>query len=194
MNQGSKKIIIISGPNGSGKSTFADAFFGMQEELVYINPDLIARGLSPSIDDDVFFQAGRIMLKTVKDMVLRGESFAFESTLSGKTWHKILTHALEKGYSVTIYFLYTSNVSLNIKRVKERAKRGGHFIQPADIKRRFPKCFDNFWNIYRSLANEWFVFDNTKKKPRLIMNSTDFLLLPKIKQEEFIENFMRIKK
>lgn len=82
-----KRIVIIAGPNGAGKTTFAREFLPTDAELPNcVNADLIAAGLSPFAPDLAAFKAARIMLETIADYVRRGESFSFETTLSGLTY------------------------------------------------------------------------------------------------------------
>lgn len=80
-----KKIIIIAGPNGAGKTTFAHSFLApLKDEIRFINADYIAAGLSPFDPELVAVRAGKIMLQEVQSCFERGESFAIETTLSGK--------------------------------------------------------------------------------------------------------------
>ena len=87
------------------------------------------------------------MLVAIKDRIRKGESFAFESTLSGKTWLPILNQAKQNNFTIEIYFIYLDWVQLNIKRIKARVKAGGHFVPSETVKRRFPKAFHNLKGI-----------------------------------------------
>jgi predicted ABC-type ATPase len=133
-------------PNGSGKSTFGEVYFkAIDSGTVYLNPDLIASGLSLSGSGTAAIQAGRILISEVKNRILSGESLCFESTLSGVTWAPILAEAKEIGYSIRIYFLYLKNVQKNLARIKKRVRMGGGlpticlgiFLPEA----RVPRCF-----------------------------------------------------
>src|SRR6478609_4144978 len=104
-----KKINIVAGPNGSGKTTFARSFLGRDSAVsVFLNPDLIAAGISPLDHEQASFQAGRVLLADIKNRLKNGESFGFESTRSGKTYLTLLKEARTQGYTVTIYFLFVS--------------------------------------------------------------------------------------
>jgi predicted ABC-type ATPase len=190
-----KVIEIISGPNGSGKSTFAETLFSKRntkgKKNYFINPDILAAGLSFSNNEVTAFHAGRLMLQSVKEFVKNGESFAFESTLSGKTWLKFLQAAIHSGYDIRIYFIYLDRVSENIKRVKNRVQQGGHSVPVDAIRRRYPKSFYNFWNKYRPLANEWFIFNNSNSIPKLIHSSRTFEQLTVSEQDRFVRDFLK---
>lgn len=188
----SKTIQIIAGPNGSGKSTFAESYFLKRLKLEqFINSDTIATGLSPLDVERAAFQAGRIMLTAVKEAIEKGESFSFETTLSGKTWYPILKSAIENGYQVTVYFIYIDNVQENIKRIKSRFRSGGHFIPSETVRRRYPKTFINFWKIYRPLCSSWFIFDNSKPKPTFIQSSSLYEQLSSKNRKEFETHFLK---
>ena len=74
----SPRIAIFAGPNGAGKSTHADAILAALGIETFVNADYIARGLSGRNTDAVNFEAGRIMLKRLRQLAEVGEDFAFE--------------------------------------------------------------------------------------------------------------------
>lgn len=189
---GDKTIEIIAGPNGSGKSTFAESYFIQEKKLEYfINSDTIAVGLSPLDVERVAFQAGRLMLTTIKDRIKKEESFAFESTLSGKTWFPLLHDAKSLGYKITIYFIFLNRVQENISRIKARVKSGGHFVPSETIHRRFPKSFHNFWHVYRHICSDWYIFNNSGAKPQQRHSRKDFEKLTSDEQKIFETKFLR---
>jgi predicted ABC-type ATPase len=79
-----KKIVVIA---GAGKTTFAREWLPFEAGCpLFVNADLIAAGLSPFDPDAAFFRAGRLMLTEIDRNAAAGESFAFETTLSGHTY------------------------------------------------------------------------------------------------------------
>ena len=95
----SKKIIIIAGPNGAGKTTFAMEFLPNEADtLTFINADLIAAGLNPLQPESEAMRAGRLMLSMIDDRLRREESFAFETTLSGRGYARMIPKWREQGY------------------------------------------------------------------------------------------------
>ena len=100
-----KKIIIIAGPNGAGKTTFARAFLPKEADCPrFINADLIAAGLSPFAPEVEAIKAGRLMLQEIAACVARGESFSFETTLSGLVYLKHIEAWRVAGYHVSLFF------------------------------------------------------------------------------------------
>lgn len=188
--RGKKLIEVVAGPNGSGKSTFARAFLTeTRKRSTYLNPDLIATGLSPQHAERESFQAGRLLLTEIKARLSRGESFAFETTLSGRAYAKMLSEAKDSGYTVVIYFLYLDSVKRNLRRIRERVRAGGHDIPKEAVLRSQRKCFDNFWDVYRILADAWYVFDNSGPKPELLISHSRFDGMSVEQQSAFAINF-----
>jgi predicted ABC-type ATPase len=151
-----KRIIIIAGPNGAGKTTFARELLPNEANTpTFINADLIARGLDPFQPERAAFRAGRMMLEMIGACVARGENFAFETTLSGRGYARMIPRWQEQGYWVTLIFLRVSSPEVAIGRVRQRVQEGGHDVPEDVIRRRFYAGWQNFENIYRGLVDEW---------------------------------------
>jgi len=163
------KIIVVGGPNGAGKSTFAYSLllseFGITE---FVNADTIAKGISAYNYEDVAFKAGRIMLQRLRQLISEGKDFAFETTLSAKSFIPFLRNAKLAGYKITIIYFWVESSELAIIRIKQRVKEGGHFIKDKIVKRRYKRSINNFRNSYIKLVDDWMIFDNSKDEPILI--------------------------
>lgn len=102
----SKKVIIIAGPNGAGKTTFARSFLPEEAQCPrFINADLIAAGLSPFAPESAAIKAGRVMLEEIAACARRGQSFAFETNLSGLSYLAHIRRWRAQGYHVSLFFL-----------------------------------------------------------------------------------------
>ena len=164
-----KNIIIIAGPNGAGKTTFAREFLPHEAACpVFINADLIAQGLSPFRPEAASRRAGRIMLEMIADCVRRRESFAFETTLSGRSYAQMIPRWKSAGYRVVIFFLGLPSAEMAVQRVAMRVRQGGHDIQEPVIRRRFTTGKQNFLNLYKPLADAWRHYDNAGELPVLL--------------------------
>ena len=164
-----KNLYIISGCNGAGKTT---ASYTILPEIIeckeFVNADEIAKGLSPFQPEKVSFEAGRIMLNRINNLLKENESFAFETTLATKSYKNKVVKAKEKGYNVTLLFFWLNNIELAIERVKTRVKEGGHNIPENVIKTRYIKGINNLFNIYLPIIDNVMVFDNSFGKHELI--------------------------
>jgi predicted ABC-type ATPase len=164
-----KRIVIIAGPNGAGKTTFALEFLPNEAGCpVFANADLIAAGLSPFAPDRAAVKAGRLMLEAIAEHAAMGESFAFETTLSGRMYARRIPRWQTAGYHVSLIFLALSTPEIAIARVKERVCQGGHDVAETDIRRCFDAGMKNFQNTYRDLVNSWSYYDNSGSKPILL--------------------------
>ena len=164
-----KRIFIIAGPNGAGKTTFATEFLPNEADCpLFINADDIAAGLNPPDPHLVGFQAGRRMLEQIHERVLRGESFAFETTLSGRGYARRIPLWREQGYRVKLFFLRLPTPEMAIARVAQRVLEGGHDVPEEVIRRRFDAGRRNFEQIYRGLVDGWALYDNSSVEPKLL--------------------------
>jgi predicted ABC-type ATPase len=163
------KIVIIAGPNGAGKTTFAREFLPAEADCpLFINADLIAAGLAPFRPESAALRAGRLMLEEIDRNAATGNSFAFETTLSGHTYAKRIPEWRERGYTVKLIFLSLATPEEAIARVATRVQQGGHHVDEDVIRRRFASGMRNFLEIYRLLADYWQWFDNSGTAPRLL--------------------------
>ena len=161
------RVVIFAGPNGAGKSTHADAILAALGIDTFVNADYIARGLSGRKTDIVAFEAGRIMLKRLHQLGEAGADFAFESTLSSRTFAPFLRSLKARGYVVAVYYFSLSSAQLAVRRVKLRVSMGGHDVPGDVVKRRFGRSLNNFFNLYAPLADEWTMFDNSSSPQAL---------------------------
>ena len=167
MNQA--RVIIIAGPNGAGKTTFAREFLPQEAGCpVFVNADLIAAGLSPFDPERAALQAGRLTLEAIVRHVAQRESFAFETTLSGRTYARQIPHWQGLGYRVELFFLSLPSADMAVQRVAERVRQGGHNIPEATIRRRFDAGRRLLTELYQPLVDQWVVYDNAGDEPVLM--------------------------
>lgn len=89
---------IIAGPNGAGKTTFALDYLPRVAKCThFINADLIAAGLSPLAPESELIAASRIFLAEIETRIQKQEDFAFETTLSGRSYLKLIKRFKTQG-------------------------------------------------------------------------------------------------
>ncbi|AWA30748.1 zeta toxin [Flavobacterium magnum] len=164
-----KNLYIIAGCNGAGKTT---ASFTILPEILdckeFVNADEIAKGLSPFQPEKVSFEAGRIMLRRINELLEGNENFAFETTLATKSYKSKIIEAKAKNYNITLLFFWLQTPDLAIERVKTRVAEGGHNIETDVINRRYIAGIKNLFDIYISIVDEVLIFDNSEGKHDLI--------------------------
>jgi predicted ABC-type ATPase len=167
-------VYIIAGPNGSGKTTFAKRFLPDYVHCPnFVNADLIAQGLSPFEPRHAAIKAGKLVLQQIHEYVERGLDFAFETTLSGKSYVRLLEDLRRRGYNLHLFFLWVPSPELAIARIRDRVAEGGHNVPSQDVKRRFARGIPNFFKLYQPLLASWMLFDNSGAKPVLISKCTN---------------------
>ena len=157
------KLYIIAGCNGAGKTT---ASFTILPEVLgckeFINADEIAKGLSPFQPESVAMQAGRIMLARMDELLQKGETFAFETTLATKSYKQKIEWAQANGYEVTLLFFWLDSPNMAKKRVAQRVAEGGHSIPSQTIERRYHNGIANLFAIYIDMVDICYIFDNSE--------------------------------
>lgn len=168
-----KNLYIIAGCNGAGKTT---ASFTILPEIIlckeFVNADEIAKGLSPFQPEKVAFEAGRIMLNRINELLKNNESFAFETTLATKGYKSKIIEAKQTGYTVTLLFFWLQSIELAKERVKTRVIEGGHNILPEVIERRYVRGIENLFDIYLPIVDGAFIFDNSNGNHELLAQKT----------------------
>jgi predicted ABC-type ATPase len=183
-----KNLYIIAGCNGAGKTT---ASFTILPEILdckeFVNADEIAKGLSPFQPEKVSFEAGRIMLNRISELLTQNANFAFETTLATKSYKNRILEAKQKNYNVTLLFFWLKNPELAKERVKTRVFEGGHNIPEDIIERRYYRGIKNLFEIYLSIVDQVLIFDNSDGKHDLIaemLTSEELNILNEIKFNE----------
>jgi predicted ABC-type ATPase len=158
----SPTVILIGGPNGAGKTTISrqviSETLGVAE---FVNADTIAQGLSGFDPERAAMQAGRIMLHRVRELASARANFAFESTLASRTFAPWIADLVKTGYEFNLVFVWLRSPELAIQRMKLRVRKGGHFVPPDTIRRRYQRGIANFVNMYMPTATRWVVYDNS---------------------------------
>lgn len=163
------ELYVIAGPNGAGKTTFARKFLPKYANCRnFVNADLIAAGMSPFSPETAAVRAGRLMLEEIRYFSDRRASFAFETTLSGRSNLALIQKLRADGYKIHLFFLMVSSVEVALSRIKERVLKGGHDVPEVVVRRRFDRSFRNFLRAYCDAADSWYLLDNTSTTPATV--------------------------
>lgn len=160
---------IIAGPNGAGKTTFALQYLPKVALCRhFVNADLIAAGLSPLAPEQQLLAASRLFLHEIESHIAAGQDFAFETTLAGRSYLKLIRRLQASGWRVELIYLALPSAELSRLRVAERVAHGGHDIPADAIVRRFPRSLHNFFQLFSPLVDQAFCFMNNDTTPTLV--------------------------
>ena len=152
------EIFVVAGPNGAGKSTGAAVILPARFPTDrFLNADDIARALAT----DSRIEAGKAMLRRMRKLKDRRETFAFETTLAGRSHARFLQAARQSRYRIHLAYVWLSSVELAKERIAARVQVGGHDVPAGDIERRYWRGLDNLFRLYLPLANRWALCDNS---------------------------------
>ncbi len=163
-------FIVYAGPNGSGKSSLRDVIDSPVE--VVIDPDRIARQINAADPRSVDPEAGRAAVRLFDDTIAARQSLSMETTLSGHSALRRMERAKAAGYEVTLIYVALNDPQLNVDRVTERARQGGHFIEPGTVRRRVGSSFDNLPRAL-AIADQSVVLDNSGPAHRRVLEVVD---------------------
>ncbi len=160
---------IIAGPNGAGKTTFALEYLPRVAHCSrFVNADLIAAGLSPLAPERELMAASRLFLSEIEACIGQGEDFAFETTLAGRSYLKLVRRLRADGWRVELIYLALPSMQMSKLRVAERVAHGGHNIPTADIERRFARSLDNLFHAFAAQVDACRCFMNSDATPELV--------------------------
>ena len=183
-------LYIIAGPNGAGKTT---ASMNILPDLLdckeFVNADEIAKGLSPFKPEEVAIQAGKLMLERINNLLSQKVSFAIETTLSTRSYKKLVERAKLLGYEVQLLFFWLESPEMACQRVAKRVSEGGHNIPVDVIYRRYQLGLDNLFNIFIPIVDYWSLYDNNFETKMIgdsngIEDLAKFVLISKSCQKE----------
>ncbi len=160
---------IIAGPNGAGKTTFALEYLPQVAQCSrFVNADLIAAGLSPLAPERELLAASRLFLGEIEACITQREDFAFETTLAGRSYLKLVRRLQTAGWRVELIYLALPSMEMSKLRVAERVAHGGHSIPVADIERRFARSLGNLLYSFSTQVDACRCFMNSDASPELV--------------------------
>ena len=153
------RLLVFAGPNGSGKSTVTR---GLPIVGIYVNADDIKR-ISGCTDLEAAQEAEKI-----RGILLEGkQDFTFETVLSTDRNLELLRQAKDAGYEIQAVFVLTCSSDINVRRVQERVRNGGHDVPEEKIRSRYTRSLKNLAKLVR-IADRTRVIDNSGDEPSLI--------------------------
>lgn len=139
-------IFVLAGTNGAGKSSVLGAML-RESGADYYNPDEVARQLrkiQPRLSvTEANIKAWRKEIDFLRATIEDGGTFAFETTLGGRTVSRTILDAVAAGLDARMWYVGLESAELHLQRVKERVERGGHDIPEAKIRESYDSSHEN---------------------------------------------------
>ena len=156
-------------PQRAGKTTFALEYLPQVAQCSrFVNADLIAAGLSPLAPERELLAASRLFLGEIEASITQREDFAFETTLAGRSYLKLVRRLQTAGWRVELIYLALPSMEMSKLRVAERVAHGGHNIPVADIERRFARSLGNLLYSFSTQVDACRCFMNSDASPELV--------------------------
>ena len=124
------------------------------------------------------------MLERIDNLLSQKVSFAIETTLSTRSYKKLVERAKSLGYEIQLLFFWLESPEMACKRVAKRVSEDGHNIPVEVIYRRYGLGLVNLFDIFMPIVDYWAIYDNNFET-KLIANSdktADFIKFTKIKE------------
>lgn len=145
-------IQMNAGPNGSGKSTITSE---VKPVGMYINADEIQAYLKCSS-----LEAAENARELREYCLANGLDFTMETVFSTPEKVELLQRAKSLGYYIICLFVLTRHPDINVRRVADRVKRGGHDVPEEKVRKRYVRSLNQLAAL-PELCDELYVFDNS---------------------------------
>lgn len=154
------KTLVFAGPNGSGKTTVTKGISIIGE---YINADEIKK-----VQCCTDLEAAQIATSLREKFIEENRDLTFETVLSTDRNVDLIKKAKDKGYKIEVIFILTNSADINVQRVKNRVKTGGHDVPEEKIRNRYTRSLNNISKILK-IVDRLHIFDNSTQVPNLIV-------------------------
>lgn len=154
-------LFVLAGVNGAGKSSVGGHLL-QRAGLSWFNPDTFARELAAATGCDqetANARAGAEGVRRLDDALTAMQSYAFETTLGGRTI-AVKIHEAARTHDVLVWFCGLDSPDRHVLRVRARVSRGGHDIPESTIRARYPRALRNLIDLMPLLAH-LHVYDNS---------------------------------
>ncbi len=172
MSESKAMMFVFAGNNGSGKSTIRNLIIDRLGVSVNIDPDSLARRINPLHPETARVSAGKEAIRLARDCIKLNRDFSIETTLSGRYMIRLMREAKAKQFEITMFYVGLGDPNLNIERVANRVRNGGHFIRSEDIVHRHYSSMKNLLQ-HMDLINHLLVIDNSALDGEIVLDVID---------------------
>jgi predicted ABC-type ATPase len=140
----SLEMFIFAGPPGAGKSSvfplrkFARRAFDADDRAADLNG-----GSYRSIPLHIRREVNQEFERFVLDDIIKGQSFALETTLRSRVTFEQARHAKSVGFNVPMVYIALDSFDLHFDRVRRRGLLGGHAASESTLHRIYESSLAN---------------------------------------------------
>ena len=107
-----------------------------------------------------------------RKLVDSSASLTFETVMSSPDKVDFLRAAQARGYRTYLYYISTSDPSINVSRVRDRVRMGGHPVPEEKIVTRYYRSLELLPSAIR-VSNRAYIFDNSSRDRIWLAEVTD---------------------
>ena len=159
-----KQLWVLAGGNGAGKTTFYNTQL-KSLGLPFINADSIAKELYPIEPEIHSYDAAKIAAHMRSELLVKGESFCFETVFSHTSKIDFIAQAKANGYEVVLVFIHLDNLDLNLARIAQRVEEGGHAVPEKKVKQRIPRTLEHIKTVLPLCDYVYILLNESLDKP-----------------------------
>ena len=131
--------------------------------------------------------AGRLMLTRVNQLLEGDESFSVETTLATRSYIRLVEKAHQRGFRVSLLFLWLNSPEMARLRVSQRVSEGGHNIDDEVIRRRYKMGIKNLFELFIPVADDWAIYDNSVNPRTCVASGTRGAMIDILDAERYQE-------
>lgn len=158
----------------SASGLFSKANFDAKSWNLVVKENIIVKDEYENISYNSYHFA--IIADFIRHFLINNKrSFSFETVFSHPSKLEFIKFAHQNDYKIYLYFIGTETPIMNLERVKDRVKKGGHFVHGDKIEKRYFLTMDLLIDMLKNV-DETYLWDNSGTKHNYIGNIKDGIL------------------
>ncbi len=156
-------LCVVAGPNGSGKTTTTEQLLNDEwaADSIYINPDNIAQETFGDWNSpEAVRKAAELVTQMRYDCLESRKNFVFETVFSSPEKLEFLQRAKDYGFFIRLFYVCTSDPTINVARITQRYLNGGHEVPISKVISRYYKSLLNTAKAIH-FVDRAYIYDNS---------------------------------